>query len=313
MVMTRRITRGVLVALILAVGGALVRAQSFTPMPQNPPREFGASITPAFEGWYENADGTHTFLIGYYSRNTVGEVDVPIGPNNRFEPGEPDRGQPTHFLTSRRYGMFTVTVPKEFTKTQKLTWTLTANGQTFSVPFYMHPNYNVSPFQSSEQGAHGYNTPPRLRLDLNGTAFAGPIANSQSAIGRTATAGEPMALDVWADDDARYSTATSVPIDPAKPRPPVTLLLSKYRGPGSVTFADSRPKLETLTGGKPDVPYAGKASTTVKFGQPGDYMLHVMANDYSGNGGGGSVCCWTTAIVRVSVRGSSPNPTVEGR
>src|SRR6516165_11090409 len=135
MVMTRRITRGVLVALILAVGGALVRAQSFTPMPQNPPREFGASITPAFEGWYDNTDGTHSFLIGYYSRNTRAEVDVPIGPNNHFEPGEPDRGQPTHFLPSRRFGMFVVTVPKEFGKTQKINWTLTTNGQTFSIPF----------------------------------------------------------------------------------------------------------------------------------------------------------------------------------
>src|SRR5215471_12489773 len=95
----------------LVAAGALVSAQ--VQLPSNPPKQFGASITPAFEGWYDNADGTHTFLIGYYSRNTQGEVDVPIGPNNRFEPGEPDRGQPTHFLTSRRYGMFSVTVPKE--------------------------------------------------------------------------------------------------------------------------------------------------------------------------------------------------------
>jgi hypothetical protein len=34
-------------------------------------------------------------------------------------------------------------------------------------------------------------------------------------------------------------------------------------------------------------------------------MLHVTANDYSGNGGGGSGCCWTTAIVKVNVSGAS--------
>jgi hypothetical protein len=39
----------------------------------------------------------------------------------------------------------------------------------------------------------------------------------------------------------------------------------------------------------------------VKFGEPGDYVLHVTANDYSGEGGGGFVCCWTTAMVKVSV------------
>jgi hypothetical protein len=30
-------------------------------------------------------------------------------------------------------------------------------------------------------------------------------------------------------------------------------------------------------------------------------VLHVTANDYSGDGGGGFVCCWTTAMVKVSV------------
>ena len=38
-------------------------------------------------------------------------------------------------------------------------------------------------------------------------------------------------------------------------------------------------------------PFSGKATTTVKFSEPGDYILHVTANDYSGEGGGGFVCC----------------------
>src|SRR5260221_13682697 len=93
-----------------------------------PPRQFGASLTGAYEGWFENPDGTRSFLVGYYNRNTVQELDVPIGPNNRIEPGGPDLGQPTHFLPGRRTGMFVVAVPKEFTKDQRFTWTLTANG-----------------------------------------------------------------------------------------------------------------------------------------------------------------------------------------
>jgi hypothetical protein len=88
-------------------------------------------------------------------------------------------------------------------------------------------------------------------------------------------------------------------------------VISKYRGPGEVTIAAARPKLTALKGGKEEEPYSGKASTTVKFSQPGDYMLHVTANDYSGNGGGGSVCCWTNAIVRVAVKGASA--ITEGR
>jgi hypothetical protein len=92
------------------------------------------------------------------------------------------------------------------------------------------------------------------------------------------------------------------------PRPPVSVTISKYRGPGSVAVATASPKFDALKGGKPMEPYSGKTSTTVTFSQPGDYMLHVTANDYSGNGGGGSGCCWTTAIVKVSVTGGTTAP-----
>ena len=34
---------------------------------------------------------------------------------------------------------------------------------------------------------------------------------------------------------------------------------------------------------------------------PGEYLLQVTANDYSGDGGGGEVCCWTNTIVSVTV------------
>ena len=70
--------------------------------------ESGASVTGAFEGWFKNPDGTFSLLLGYYNRNQKQELDIPIGPDNRIEPGGPDRGQPTHFLAGRQWGMFTV-------------------------------------------------------------------------------------------------------------------------------------------------------------------------------------------------------------
>jgi hypothetical protein len=214
-------------------------------------------------------------------------------------------GQPTHFLPGRRYGIFTYTMPKEFTKQQKLSWVLTANGVTTSVPFYMSPDYNVSPFKSSEESpGGGYNVPPVLRFSERGTSFAGPTATVAKALARTAIVGEPMTLDFWADDDAKNSTGSNAPMRVVPP--PVELSISKYRGTGDVTFGSAHPKFETLKGGKLDEPYSGKASTTVKFSEAGDYMLHVTANDYSGNGGGGSVCCWTTAIVKVAVGAAGP-------
>jgi hypothetical protein len=293
----------------LAIGTAVLSAQAL--LPSTPPKGFGASVTPAYEGWYDNADGTHSFLIGYFNRNTQSEIDVPIGPMNHFEPGNPDLGQPTHFLTGRRYGMFVFTMPKEFGKNQKVSWVLTVNGVTASIPFYMSPDYNVTPFKSSEQGpSGGYNLPPLLRFDDKGPLFSGPAATASKAISRFATAGAAMMLDLFADDDAQYTSGTNAPM--SNTPQPVTLTVSKYRGPGAVTIAESKPKLTTLKGGRPNEPYLGQASTTVKFATPGDYMLHVTANDFSGNGGGGSVCCWTTAIVKVSVASAAGAPTTGG-
>ena len=75
-----------LAALALLIGsGVLISAQGIQ-LPSAPPKQFGASVTPAFEGWFNNADGTHSLLVGYYNRNTNLEVDIPLGPNNHFEP-----------------------------------------------------------------------------------------------------------------------------------------------------------------------------------------------------------------------------------
>jgi len=292
--------------LILVAAGVLVSAQA-PQLPSQPLKQFGASVTPSFDGWYDNADGSHNYLIGYMNRNTEQEIDIPIGPNNHFEPGPQDLGQPTHFLTRRHFGMFIVTVPKETPKTQKLVWSLTVNGVTNSVPMYTHTDYNLTPMKSSEESPDGtFNEPPTLRLDPKGPSFVGPGISMAKAVSRTATVGVPMPLDLWADDDAKYSSGGNAPMRTGGP-PPVNVTISKYRGPGPVKVADARAKFEAIKGGNPAEPYSGKASTTVTFSQPGDYMLHVTVNDYSGNGGGGSGCCWTNAIIKVAVAAASTN------
>ena len=274
-------------------------------LPSTPKKAFGASISPAFEGWYDNPDGSHTFLIGYYNRNWTSEVDVPIGPNNHFEPGEPDRGQPTHFLANRGWGMFTITVPKNTPVTEKLWWTLTVNGVTQRVSFYMSPDYNITPQKASEESPGGkYNTPPVLRLTEGGSAVQSPSATLAAATSLSATAGVPMPLNFWVDDDALYASGSNAPIDKAPKI--VDVVVSKYRGPGAVTVAKEAP-LSTLKGGKPAEPYSGKGSTSVTFAEPGDYVLHITVSDLSGPGGGATGCCWTTTMLKVAVRGSTTN------
>lgn len=279
-------------------GGVLLSAQNIQ-LPSAPKLQFGGSLTGAYDGWYDNADGTHTFLVGYFNRNTDQSLDVPIGPNNRIEPGGPDMGQPTHFLPGRNVGMFTVTVPKEFTPQQKLTWTLTANGTTTAIPLRMHIDYNVSPF--GEDAAVG-NRPPIVRFVDKGPTFTGPIASvAKPALTLSGAVNQPVPLTIWADDDAKYSSGTNAPM--RNPPPPVEIHWSKFRGAGNVTFEPTdAPKLDVLKGGKVAEPFSGKGATSAKFSEAGEYILLAIITDYSGFGGGGEVCCWTSSLVKVTVK-----------
>ena len=68
----------------------------------------GQPLEPAYEGWMRNADGSFTLFFGYMNTNWQQEFDIPIGPDNHFEPGNPDVGQPTHFYPRRNPFLFTI-------------------------------------------------------------------------------------------------------------------------------------------------------------------------------------------------------------
>jgi len=152
----------------------------------------------------------------------------------------------------------------------------------------------MSPFSEIAVG----NTPPVLKFEPNGKTFQGPAASLATAPTKTATVGTPLPIDLWFADDMKYTSGTSAP--PSATRQAVTTSLSKYRGPGKVTFDKNRPPIEKQEGG--GAPFSGKATATATFSDPGDYVLHVIGNDYSGDGGGGFGCCWTTALMKVTVK-----------
>ena len=76
----------------------------------------GQSVQPVYEGCEKNADGTISMVFGYLNRNFQEEPHVPVGPNNFFEPGPQDRGQPTHFDTRRQSFVFRATCPADWGK-----------------------------------------------------------------------------------------------------------------------------------------------------------------------------------------------------
>ena len=271
---------------VVLIGGTLLWTQQ---LPFEPPHEFGQSITGAFEGWFPNSDGSFSILIGYYNRNLKQDLEIPIGPNNRIEPGGPDQGQPTHFLPGRQWGVFTIRVPKDFGE-KKLTWTLSANGKTTAIPLNLNSLWEVEPFREASG-----NAPPFIGFAQNGPWVQGPAGQSKSV---TTILPEPVDLSIWVADDA------TSPLAGARPRtPPVTVSWNKLRGPGTVTFANGRPAVEKADiAGPPSAKFTGKAHTTATFSEPGEYILRVVANDWSGDGGRGFQCCWSNAQVKVSVR-----------
>src|SRR5688572_18781251 len=153
----------------------------------------GEAVFPAFEGWGPLKDGTNALLLGYFNRNKE-PIDIPIGAENRIEPGGPDHGQPTHFHSGRQWGVFSIVVPKDF-GTKKLTWTLTANGHTSTVQFWLNPPYWIDFFKN---GANG-NEPPRIKFSAAGPELIGPPRETFVQT-LNATVGQPLELTAWAAD-----------------------------------------------------------------------------------------------------------------
>src|SRR6201984_2403370 len=100
----------------------------------------GQPLSPAYEGWEKNGDGSFNLVFGYMNSNWEQEFDIPIGPLNNFSPGPADQGQPTHFFPRRNRFVFRVRVPKDFGK-KELVWSLTSHGKTEKAYATLKPDY----------------------------------------------------------------------------------------------------------------------------------------------------------------------------
>ena len=286
-----------------------------------PPGNSGGPIYATFEGWGPLKDGTNALLLGYFNRNKTQIVDIPVGPDNSIEPGGPDYGQPTHFLTGRQYGMFAILVPKDFGN-KKLTWTITANGQTTSVAFWTNPAYWVDFFEHAASG----NKPPVIKFAASGPELTGPPLGFAQTL--SAAVGQPLPLKLWASDAPALRKGAEQELAALRARgnrnpaplpaivggqvigagrggssgasepPDITVSWRLHRAPGKVTFDPARSGLHT----KGDPKVFLEATTTARFDAPGEYIVRVQVNDDSGDGGGGDQCCWTTAHIKITVQ-----------
>jgi hypothetical protein len=272
--------RKLAVAVSALLFAAPLAGQSLVPV-----RPSGQSVTPVYEGWYRNADGSYSLSFGYFNRNGRETLDIPVGDDNSVSPGVANQGQPTHFEARRHWGVFAIIVPPGFGEREKVTWTLKDRGETFSISGSLDPLWEIDALVG-EAGSN--NTPPVLKFG-NGSEARGPGGSSWT--GPSATVGAPVVLSIAASDDGHaVPTATGT----ARGETPVTLTWFKHQGPGTVTFAPATSRVPNA---------GGSATTTVTFSMPGEYIIRVRANDASGVANAGHAqCCWTNGFITVTVK-----------
>jgi hypothetical protein len=290
--------RAILLTLLCIVSATAVSGQ----IPFQPGWKYrsGQNIVPAFEGWERNPDGSFAMYFGYYNRNYEETIDVPTGPSNAIDPGNPDQGQPTFFLPGRHRFFFTVKIPKDWPPARRLVWTLTVRGRTEKANAFLLPEWEIN--TSTIQGSLTAAMDP---LNQAPTIAVGPEQNQTIRFPETAT------LTVSASDDGRplrrapgsrgrgvegrgrQDGAASPPADGTEPpgasRPepgggrgsgpgteaPVSgaglrVDWVQYRGPvgGRIAFKPATTPVAD-----------GKASTVATFSMPGRYVVRAFAND----------------------------------
>ena len=263
---------------------ALLPRMAAAQLPLAPTAKSGQTVTPAYEGWYRNPDGTFSLSFGYYNRNAAEVIEIPVGPDNFVAPGDSNQGQPTRFEARRHWGVFTVKVPANFGTTNKVTWTLKMRGETFSIPGSLHVDWEIDAL-AGEAGTG--NTPPVIKLSSGGPEARGPGGAMLAPI--SATVGQPLTITIWATDDGRGEGSVAGGGRAAQ----VSLMWFKHQGPGNVVFGTPAPR-----------PAAGDgmATTTASFDKPGTYILRVRANDSSVASSGHAQCCWTNGFLQVVVK-----------
>ena len=200
--------------------------------------------------------------FGYLNRNYGEELDVPLGPANHFEPGPPDRGQPTHFVTRRHRFVFDVRLPKEWDPKARLTWVVTANGQSDTAQGWLQPEWEMN------EGVEQMNIGPGGAPDENNKA-----PEVKGATAYTTAVAAPVTLTINATDDGIPKPRKPRNEQQAKLMRPqgVTIAWVQYRGPGGVQFdPDGHP---------PTYGQAVTATTRATFGASGDYVVRAVVGD----------------------------------
>jgi hypothetical protein len=200
----------------------------------------GQSVSPAYEGWWPNEDGSFTMFFGYMNTNWLQEFDIPVGVDNGIEPGGPDQGQPTHFYPRRSPFLFTLRVPKDL-GSKELIWTLTSNRKTEHAYASLKSDYQIDKqVISTEVGGDGGSLRDELRTNIP------PDLKVEGEKTRNAKVGEAITLVAVAGDPDNLPARRD-----GKPQPGVKV---QPAGVGQMTEGRSQPGApRAAQGGPPDL------------------------------------------------------------
>lgn len=255
----------------------------------------GQNVAPVFEGWEKNPDGSFTMVFGYLNRNYEEMPEVPVGPNNRLDPGPADRGQPTRFYPRRQQFIFRVDVPADWGQ-QELIWSLTAHGRTDQAVGTLMPSWEIDDGVIKANRGMGINGAPADNQVPSITVPGGTTltVTRPDTLTLTAVVGDdgipgpapPRNRTTTDDSDAAATRRAAARARAARVQSPnnqavvdarmardtgLALTWIHYRGPGAVTFD---PMSVAVDGGR-----GGEVTTTVSFAEAGTHVLRGYADD----------------------------------
>jgi hypothetical protein len=249
------------------------------------------NISPVYEGWLPNPDGSFELLFGYLNREWSGETHISLGPNNSMDPGGPDLGQPTNFFPRRNRFAFQVHVPKDFGN-KEMVWTLTNKGRTEKAYGTLKPDYVLddTSIMSNIGTGGGLSTTP----DMVGNKA--PALKVDGPKSRTAKVGEAVPLAAVATDDGKPNRKDMPALLGGSYMLPASanglrLSFFVYRGPGAaVTFDPPQTEVweDTRDGGRspwsagfktPPIPDGNKWQAHATFAEQGTYVVRALAHD----------------------------------
>jgi hypothetical protein len=245
----------------------------------------GQNIAPVYEGWEPNPDGTINVWFGYMNRNWEEQPDIPVGSDNRIEPGGPDQTQPTHFFPRRNKFVFKIVVPNDFGR-KELVWALTVHGKTERAYATLHPDYVLE--KNAIQALASM-----LVIIPGSDANEPPVARLQGDSRRTVKIDQPLVLSGSVTDDGLLKPRPTDKIAPDNDQTSVGLRVAwfVYRGPADkVSFEPEQFKVYRAKqpGGNspwtpgwmpPPLPPDGKFPVKVRFHAPGVFVIRMLAHD----------------------------------